>query len=290
MFFENSEALMTHLQDHHGMDVRISDVTCPLCAEFTTGDRDILSLHIARHMEEIALAILPSGVDSDDESADDLKSETTLSEDQDDSQTRLIECAVEFNDKRNSKSPELEYPGTVINVVDAPTHTSATSEPSAHQSSSPSPVLLPIPDTIDSHDSGHDPILPCASTHGDDTARQGSNWDPNQELGTYSFGEQSMPRPNRATLSQSHDVPLQGYVNAWKELGGMPLDEAIEVELSRYVKQEDEFRWRCKVPECTKLFKSKYFWRKHVENRHSEWLEQLEVINKRKIEEAKERG
>ncbi|EUC45203.1 hypothetical protein COCMIDRAFT_47993, partial [Bipolaris oryzae ATCC 44560] len=71
MFFEDSDALMTHLQDQHGMDVRISDVECPLCMEFTSGDRDVLALHIARHMEEIALAILPSGVESDEESAGD---------------------------------------------------------------------------------------------------------------------------------------------------------------------------------------------------------------------------
>ncbi|XP_014560048.1 hypothetical protein COCVIDRAFT_52251, partial [Bipolaris victoriae FI3] len=71
MFFEDSDALMTHLQDQHGMDVRLSDVECPLCMEFTSGDRDVLALHIARHMEEIALTILPSGVESDEESAGD---------------------------------------------------------------------------------------------------------------------------------------------------------------------------------------------------------------------------
>jgi len=62
---------MDHLQDHHGMDIRVSNVTCPLCVGFTSADRDVLALHIARHMEEIALAILPSGVDSDAASAGD---------------------------------------------------------------------------------------------------------------------------------------------------------------------------------------------------------------------------
>ena len=61
---------MNHLQDQHGMDARVSEVTCPLCVESTSRDRDVLSLHVARHMEEIALAILPSGVDSDDELTD----------------------------------------------------------------------------------------------------------------------------------------------------------------------------------------------------------------------------
>jgi hypothetical protein len=61
-----------------------------------------------------------------------------------------------------------------------------------------------------------------------------------------------------------------------RKLGGKPLEEAIEDEMARYVKQEDESKWRCKVPECTKLFKGEHFWRKHVEKRHPEWLEKLE--------------
>ncbi|KAF1840485.1 uncharacterized protein K460DRAFT_360157 [Cucurbitaria berberidis CBS 394.84] len=61
-----------------------------------------------------------------------------------------------------------------------------------------------------------------------------------------------------------------------RKLGGKPLEEAMEDELARYVKQEDESKWRCKVPECTKLFKGQHFWRKHVEKRHPEWLEKLE--------------
>jgi hypothetical protein len=61
-----------------------------------------------------------------------------------------------------------------------------------------------------------------------------------------------------------------------RKLGGKPLEEAMEDELARYVKQEDESKWRCKVPECMKLFKGQHFWRKHVEKRHPEWLEKLE--------------
>ena len=60
-----------------------------------------------------------------------------------------------------------------------------------------------------------------------------------------------------------------------RKLGGMPVGEALEEELARYVKQEDESKFRCKVPECTKLFKGKDFWKKHVEKRHAEWLEGL---------------
>lgn len=60
-----------------------------------------------------------------------------------------------------------------------------------------------------------------------------------------------------------------------KKLGGKPTDEAIKEDLVKYVKQEDEHKFRCRVPECTKLFKEKHFWEKHVEKRHPEWLEGL---------------
>lgn len=61
-----------------------------------------------------------------------------------------------------------------------------------------------------------------------------------------------------------------------RKLGGKPVDEAVEDELTKYVKQEDEAKFRCKVPECTKLFKGQNFWRKHVEKRHTEWFEKLQ--------------
>lgn len=58
-----------------------------------------------------------------------------------------------------------------------------------------------------------------------------------------------------------------------RKLGGKPVDEAVDEELSKYVKQEDEAKYRCKVPECTKLFKADHFWFKHVEKRHTDWFE-----------------
>ena len=56
-----------------------------------------------------------------------------------------------------------------------------------------------------------------------------------------------------------------------KKIGGRPLDEALDEELKKHVKQEDEAKFRCRVPDCSKLFKGENFWRKHVEKRHEEW-------------------
>ncbi|KAI1922615.1 hypothetical protein LOZ12_004575 [Ophidiomyces ophidiicola] len=61
-----------------------------------------------------------------------------------------------------------------------------------------------------------------------------------------------------------------------KKLGGKPVEDALEEELNRFVKQEDEAKFRCKVPECTKLFKGQHFWRKHVEKRHPEWFSDVQ--------------
>ncbi|EDN96891.1 hypothetical protein SS1G_01819 [Sclerotinia sclerotiorum 1980 UF-70] len=62
-----------------------------------------------------------------------------------------------------------------------------------------------------------------------------------------------------------------------RKLGGKPTDEALKDELVKYVKQEDDHKFRCRVPECTKLFKEEHFWKKHVEKRHPEWLEGLKT-------------
>ena len=62
-----------------------------------------------------------------------------------------------------------------------------------------------------------------------------------------------------------------------KKLGGKPLEEGLDEELKKFVKQEDESKFRCKVPECTKLFKGESFWRKHVEKRHNGWLELIKT-------------
>ena len=61
-----------------------------------------------------------------------------------------------------------------------------------------------------------------------------------------------------------------------KKLGGKPIEEGLDEELKKFVKQEDENKFRCKVPECAKLFKGESFWRKHVEKRHAEWYEDLQ--------------
>ena len=61
-----------------------------------------------------------------------------------------------------------------------------------------------------------------------------------------------------------------------KKLGGTEIEEGLTEELKKYLKQEDEAKFRCKVPgDCTKLFKGESYWRKHVEKRHTEFYESI---------------
>lgn len=60
-----------------------------------------------------------------------------------------------------------------------------------------------------------------------------------------------------------------------RKLGGKDTEEAVQEEIAKFVKQEDEHKYRCRVPDCQKLFKEEHFWRKHIEKRHLEWYEGL---------------
>jgi hypothetical protein len=54
---------------------------------------------------------------------------------------------------------------------------------------------------------------------------------------------------------------------------GNTFDDALEAEIAKYVEELAEDKYRCKVLDCHKFFKEEHFWRRHVENRHAEWLE-----------------
>lgn len=65
-------------------------------------------------------------------------------------------------------------------------------------------------------------------------------------------------------LGADHDLTIPNDVR---------IEEALAATLARYVQQEDEHKFRCRVPECQKLFKSEHFWKTHVGMRHAEWFE-----------------
>ncbi|KAF2136283.1 uncharacterized protein K452DRAFT_280213, partial [Aplosporella prunicola CBS 121167] len=67
-FFEDIEAMTAHLGYNHSLSPDWGSLKCPLCFEETESGRTKISLHFARHMEEISLGVLPHIEDSDDES------------------------------------------------------------------------------------------------------------------------------------------------------------------------------------------------------------------------------
>ncbi|EWZ92087.1 hypothetical protein FOWG_07372 [Fusarium oxysporum f. sp. lycopersici MN25] len=111
-------------------------------------------------------------------------------------------------------------------------------------------------------------------TEGEKKFRNASNKTEQQLLRAFNWVKTFEDKLTQILDPQSVDI---------RKLGGRPADEAVDEELLKYVKQEDEHKWRCKAPECSKLFKEEHFWRKHVEKRHGDWLDNLrqefELIN-----------
>jgi hypothetical protein len=66
--FSNRQLWIGHLEIEHGFGPNWEDIQCPLCLEHTESGKGVVLTHFARHMEDIALAALPRGVDSDVES------------------------------------------------------------------------------------------------------------------------------------------------------------------------------------------------------------------------------
>ncbi|KAF3928110.1 hypothetical protein AA313_de0203536 [Arthrobotrys entomopaga] len=61
-----------------------------------------------------------------------------------------------------------------------------------------------------------------------------------------------------------------------KRLGAQDPELAFNEETNKFIKQEDEGKFRCRVKDCTKLFKSEEFVRKHMAKRHPEFVTGIE--------------
>ncbi|KAI1394123.1 uncharacterized protein F4822DRAFT_37324 [Hypoxylon trugodes] len=106
---------------------------------------------------------------------------------------------------------------------------------------------------------------------------EGEAPEPDRKFRNVSKSEQQLERAYKwvKTFEDKITQILEPETVDIRKLGGKPTEDALNDELSKFVKQEDEHKWRCKVPECTKLFKEDHFWKKHVEKRHTEWLDTM---------------
>lgn len=99
----------------------------------------------------------------------------------------------------------------------------------------------------------------------------------NQRSGAPTKAEQQLQRAFNwvKTFEEKLTQILEPDMADLAKLGGKSTEDALKTELVKFVKQEDEHKFRCRVPECQKLFKAEHFWRLHVDKRHPEWLEQV---------------
>lgn len=112
------------------------------------------------------------------------------------------------------------------------------------------------------------------------TAEEDVSGSPTQEKRSFKTGAKAQQQLQRAfNWVKTYEDKLLQILEPEnvdiRKLGGKPVEEALEDELNKHVKQEDESKFRCKVPECTKLFKGHAFWRKHVEKRHEDFYEKV---------------
>ena len=78
--FPNREEWIQHLGLKHGLYPEWKSFACPMCHEDTGKGKAAISRHLSSHMEEISLAALPAGVETDDESdsySDDISSNSS---------------------------------------------------------------------------------------------------------------------------------------------------------------------------------------------------------------------
>jgi hypothetical protein len=66
-FFGDYEAMANHMASQHCETSGLLETTCPLCTEHVQGPVRSAIIHLARHMEEIALSVLPRGEELEDE-------------------------------------------------------------------------------------------------------------------------------------------------------------------------------------------------------------------------------
>jgi hypothetical protein len=68
VLFEDYKAMANHVASQHCKTPGILDTACPLCTEHMQGPTEIAVVHLARHMEEISLGVLPRGEEHEEES------------------------------------------------------------------------------------------------------------------------------------------------------------------------------------------------------------------------------
>ncbi|RTE81251.1 hypothetical protein BHE90_004236 [Fusarium euwallaceae] len=113
--FASREDWIQHLEFDHDFQPAWSSFECPLCHEETGKGKTAIVHHLTRHMEEISLAALPSGYDSDNdiEESEDEAEDEEEDEDEDGDEDEYENAVDRFLDfVSSSRGPTDERPVT----------------------------------------------------------------------------------------------------------------------------------------------------------------------------------
>ena len=96
------------------------------------------------------------------------------------------------------------------------------------------------------------------------------------------FGADSSPTAGTAFAGTLRNTPTVTPTTPFSPTSAITkvLPQALEYELKKCVQQTSLGNWKCLVPGCSKTFRSSDTWRRHVDNRHSEWRDELEVSHR----------
>ncbi|OJD33094.1 transcription factor c2h2 [Diplodia corticola] len=96
--FNDRSSFGSHLVTYHANDPLVTQQQCPICHKTAFTSQPCFLLHVARHMEEIALAALPSGVESDS------LVEDNVSTDDEHELARAVTTDLENNNTKDKRS------------------------------------------------------------------------------------------------------------------------------------------------------------------------------------------
>ena len=102
--FRDRNDWISHLAFEHKLSPQWNSCRCPLCRDNIDSGQVSITTHLGRHLEEISLAALPSGIDSEADSDNSAASnKDTSSEDSKSSEGDYhIQCICEFSDDNDN--------------------------------------------------------------------------------------------------------------------------------------------------------------------------------------------
>lgn len=102
-----------HIKSQHCTDSGILDLVCPLCKDHVKAPANIGAIHFARHMEEIALGVLPSNTEVEDDS----ETASSQSEAEEAVAFEVLPSNTEVDDASKSASSRSEAEEEAVQAV-----------------------------------------------------------------------------------------------------------------------------------------------------------------------------